>query len=193
MMADLHVGPDDIVKKFKVLPKTHHDITGPAEKFSLDAFPVPHGTSTGLLIIVRGQFTEADIGGIRSFDRTFMVVPAPEGSRARLSGWSIMILSDQWTVRAYSSADAWTPGPLLLNHPPKDNFSIKSYPPDQQTALNSLPEAQRALVIQLSAQTKLTANFAVDCLQGNGWDLKQAVENFNQVKNSLGPEAFLVL
>lgn len=49
-----------------------------------------------------------------------------------------MVLSDQWTVRAYSSADAWSPGPLLLNHPPKDNFSIKSYPPDQQTALNSL-------------------------------------------------------
>lgn len=58
MMADLHVGPDDIVRSFKALPKTHHDITGPAEKFSLDAFPVPHGTSTGLLVIVHGQFTE---------------------------------------------------------------------------------------------------------------------------------------
>jgi nuclear RNA export factor len=81
MMADLHVGPDDIVRSFKTLPKTHHDITGPAEKFSLDAFPVPHGTSTGLLVIVHGQFTEVDIGGVRSFDRNFMVVPAPEGSR----------------------------------------------------------------------------------------------------------------
>jgi hypothetical protein len=63
-------------------------------------------------------------------------MPAPEGSRyvlalillisravslirsmsssAKLHGWDVVIVSDQWTVRVYSSHEAWKPGPLLV-------------------------------------------------------------------------------
>lgn len=58
-LDNLHIGGNDIVKILRNLPATTHDISGPPEKFSLDAFPVPHGQSTGLLIIVHGQFTES--------------------------------------------------------------------------------------------------------------------------------------
>jgi len=44
------------------------------------------------------------------------------------------------------------------------------------------PEAQRNLVVQVSAQTKLNAKFAVDCLVNNNWDLDRAMANFYQVK-----------
>ena len=70
--------------------------------------------------------------GIRSFDRSFVLALSPEGSqyvgiysvsmfdskallyRAKQSGWDVMILSDQLVVRAYSSHDAWKPGPIRV-------------------------------------------------------------------------------
>ncbi|KAF8969136.1 hypothetical protein BDZ97DRAFT_1796150 [Flammula alnicola] len=201
-LGNLHIGGDQIVKVLANLPTTRHDISGPPEKFCLDSFPVPHGQSMGLLLIVHGQFTETGTGGIRSFDRTFMLVPAAEGSRAKTNGWDIVILSDQWTIRSYSSHEAWKAGPLLVQavsvQPPNASapvgnqpFSILSYPPDQQAVLASFPEAQRNLVVQVSAQTRLNAKFAVDCLAGNGWDLGRAIANFNEVKGSLSRDAFL--
>ena len=73
------------------------------------------------------------VGGVRSFDRSFVLVPAPEGSRwvrlfgnwrtlitvirpirAKANGWDVEILSDQLVIRGYSSHDAWSPGPLLV-------------------------------------------------------------------------------
>jgi len=51
-----------------------------------------------------------------------------------------VILSDQWTVRNYSSHEAWKPSPLLVQAPPgppgEQAFSI--FPADQRAALASL-------------------------------------------------------
>ena len=98
-LEELHMGGEQVMKALTSLPPTRHDIGGPAEKFCLDSFPVPHGQSMGLLLTVHGQFTEGmcylyrivtfrlndgllvGTGGIRSFDRTFMLVPAPDNSR----------------------------------------------------------------------------------------------------------------
>ena len=73
------------------------------------------------------------VGGVRSFDRSFVLVPAPEGSRwvrlfgnwrtliivilqirAKADGWDVEILSDQLVIRGYSSHEAWSPGPILV-------------------------------------------------------------------------------
>jgi len=204
-VENLHIGGDQIVKVLSNLPPTKHDISGPPEKFCLESFPVPHGQSMGLLVILHGQFTEVGSGGVRAFDRTFMLVPAPDGSRAKLNGWDVAILSDQWIIRSYSSHEAWKPGPMLVQavtgqsqgpsaphgSQPPPPFSLASLPPDQQAALASLPEAQRNLVVQVCARTRLNAKFAVDCLTGNDWDLERAIANFNQVKASLSSDAFL--
>lgn len=111
-------------------------------------------------------------GGIRSFDRTFMLVPAPDNSRyvyyfysyltrgvhrffcffffsAKLNGWTVVILSDQWIIRSYSSHEAWKPGPMLVQAVSSSSqtvvsnttplqFSITSLPPDQQAEVASL-------------------------------------------------------
>ncbi|KAJ3499371.1 hypothetical protein NLJ89_g10107 [Agrocybe chaxingu] len=199
-LGNLHIGGEQIVKVLGNLPPTRHDIGGPPEKFCLDSFPVPHGQSMGLLLTIHGEFTEVSSGGIRSFDRTFMLVPAPEGSRAKLNGWDVAILSDQWIIRGYSSHEAWKPGPLLVQATSQQSqpapgaaqpFSITNLPADQQAALASLPEAQRNLVIEVCGRTGLNAKFAVDCLTGNAWDLERAIANFNQVKSSLSRDAFL--
>ena len=99
VVKSLHIGATDIVKTLAELPGTKHDISGPPEKFCLDSFPVVHGDDTGLLLTVHGQFTEGkrvspsarifpliadlvvDTEGIRSFDRSFILRAAPEGSR----------------------------------------------------------------------------------------------------------------
>jgi nuclear RNA export factor len=57
-LENLHIGSEQVMKALTSLPRTGHDIGGPAEKFSLDSFPVPHGQSMGLLLTVHGQFTE---------------------------------------------------------------------------------------------------------------------------------------
>ncbi|KAF8813361.1 NTF2-like protein [Phlegmacium glaucopus] len=201
-LENLHIGSEQVMKALTSLPPTRHDIGGPAEKFCLDSFPVPHGQSMGLLLTVHGQFTEVGTGGIRSFDRTFMLVPAPDTSRAKLNGWNVVILSDQWIIRSYSSHEAWKPGPMLLQAVTSSSqtavsntrplqFSITSLPPDQQAAVASLPEAHRNLVLQICVRTGLNANFAVDCLSGNEWDLERAITNFDQVKATLTRDAFL--
>lgn len=99
-VKSLHIGGEDIIKTVLALPATQHDIGGPPERFCVDAFPVAHGAGMGLLLTIHGQFIEctwfcgecnliqlvltitlAPSGGIRSFDRTFFLAPAPDGSR----------------------------------------------------------------------------------------------------------------
>ena len=97
------------------------------------------------------------VGGVRSFDRSFVLVPAPEGSRwvrlfgnwrtlitvirqirAKADGWDVEILSDQLVIRGYSSHEAWSPGPLLVQAP------VQAAPSSSQPA--SLPASiQRQL------------------------------------------------
>ena len=36
------------------------------------------------------------------------------GDRAKQSGWDVVILSDQLVIRAYSSHEAWRPGPMRV-------------------------------------------------------------------------------
>ena len=57
-LENLHIGSEQVMKALASLPPTGHDIGGPADKFSLDSFPVPHGQGVGLLLTVHGQFTE---------------------------------------------------------------------------------------------------------------------------------------
>ncbi|KAJ6577471.1 hypothetical protein B0H19DRAFT_1120082 [Mycena capillaripes] len=188
----LHIGGQDIVQALVKLPLTKHDILGAPENFCVDAFLA----GVGLLVIVHGQFIEAPSQGIRSFDRTFMLAPAPEGSRAKMNGWDVVILSDQWTIRGYSKPEAWAPGPMLVqatleSNPTPPQRQLPALPPDQQALLNTVPEPQRPLVIQVCNQTGLNIKYALDCLNGNAWDLERAVANFNQVKATLPPDAFL--
>ncbi|KAG6331184.1 hypothetical protein ID866_7905 [Astraeus odoratus] len=110
----LHVGSEAIIRAMTALPKTKHEISGASEKFCIDAWPVGRGDDMKLFISLHGQFNEDPSQGIRSFDRTFVLAPAAPGSRAKLNGWDVVILSDQWTVRAYSSHEAWRPGPMRV-------------------------------------------------------------------------------
>ncbi|KAF8626606.1 hypothetical protein AX17_006524 [Amanita inopinata Kibby_2008] len=209
-VESLHIGGENIVKAIVNLPGTKHDLNGPPENFCVDAFPVLEGQN--LLLNVHGQFTEAGAEGIRSFDRSFVLAIAPEGSRAKTCGWDVVILSDQWTVRGYSSPTAWKPGPMLVQARPSSRSRLpnnegssgmiddqvqdpapltQSLPLDQQELLGTIPEPQRNLVLEICQRTRLSVKYSLDCLTSNQWDLDRAVLNFDQVKGTLPREAFL--
>ena len=125
--------------------------------------------------------------------------------RAKMKGWAVEILSDQLTVRGYSSSDAWTPGPMVVQPILPSAEAQPLSLPSLKAALASVvsrdaagvadadftltfffffnqPEPQRAQVARLCQQTGLNVKFAVDCLQQNSWNHERAVANFDQVK-----------
>lgn len=126
------------------LPGTKHDLTD-ASKFSVDAW------QTGSLlpavciyIMVHGEYEQTPVRGrgyTKSFDRSFIIAPAPPNSRyifvlmiisrrqncyslgtkplstsipsAAQHGWKCLIISDQLTVRQHNGHEAWQPEPEL--------------------------------------------------------------------------------
>ncbi|KAI0040094.1 NTF2-like protein [Auriscalpium vulgare] len=201
ILQSLHVGREEVVKTMSSFPAMRHDPSGSPEKFLVDAWPITQENLTMLFVSVHGQFTEELSGGIRSFDRTFVLVPAPEGSRAQAAGWGVEILSDQLVIRAYSSHEAWTPGPLLVQAPaaapglvpmPSAAFApLPALSQPMQELLATIPELQKTQVMQVCQRTRLNVKFAIDCLQGNGWNIDAAVANFEQVKGTLPRDAFM--
>jgi len=200
MVKSLHVGPDAIIKTLVNLPGTQHDVSGAPEKFCVDAWPVSTGDGAHLFVTLHGQFAELPTMGVRSFDRSLVLAPAPEGSSAKLAGWDVMILSDQLNIRAYSSHEAWRPGPMKVEANdvlPSDAIAswISSLAPPVQGALqaasSSIPEPQRTSVLQTCQKTGLNVAMALQCLEGNGWNLDRALANFEQVKGNLTPDAYL--
>lgn len=162
----LHTGPSEIGAAFAACPGTKHDIEH-APNLVVDAFPlvgVLHG-GDALFINLHGQFAESPTNGMRSFDRSFVLAVAAEGTPAQMAGWPVVIISDLWVVRSYSHPDAWTPGELVLanasyesskttgprangnggNAPSAPSAAASSAPrsqPVQQPAINSLAALQ---------------------------------------------------
>jgi len=187
MAQSLHLGRENVVRSIVGLPNTKHDITGAPSAFCLDGWL----TGSTLFVTVHGQFTEEPVNALRSFDRSFVLAPAADDSRAKVKGWAVEILSDQLTVRAYSSSDAWTPGPMVVQPSAAPKEAQPPSLPYLEAALATVPEAQRTRVARLCRQTGLDVRYAVDCLEQNGWDHERAVANFEQVKGSLSRDAFL--
>ncbi|KAG8800358.1 nuclear mRNA export, poly(A)+RNA binding protein [Serendipita sp. 398] len=109
----LFTGADDILVGLGLLPTTKH-IVAEGEKFVVDTVQMDLGAGPQLFITIHGEFVEAPgvIDGIRSFDRSLILSPAPDGSYAKQNGWDAMIISDQLNIRSYSSHESWAVGPM---------------------------------------------------------------------------------
>ncbi|TFY59090.1 hypothetical protein EVJ58_g6007 [Rhodofomes roseus] len=194
IVNSLHVGNEEIVKAMAELPTTKHDVAGSPQKFCIDAWPVQQGDSPQLFVTIHGQFEEEPTHCVMSFDRSFILAPAPNGTRAKQSGWDIVILSDMLVVRQYSSHEAWRPGPMRVQAgdplpPTPTGLPTIQSPASLQEMLAAMPEPQRSLVMQICQRTSLNIEYAVQCLEGNAWDVERAVANFEQ--GTLSREAFL--
>ena len=66
-----------------------------------------------------------------------------------MSGWDIVILSDQLNIRSYSSPESWKPGPLRVQSSP-DEAATSSAPQPQLPSTGLSPEVQAQLNAALS-------------------------------------------
>ena len=55
-----------------------------------------------------------------------------------MKGWAVEVLSDQLTVRGYSSSDAWTPGPMIVQPVVASKDSQPPSLPNLEAALASI-------------------------------------------------------
>ncbi|SCV68405.1 BQ2448_526 [Microbotryum intermedium] len=224
-VATLHITPQDVIRSLNSLPKTQHPLDDPT-KFVFDCFTLPAFLApstpggepeTAIMACVHGEFTELPCNGVRSFDRTFILAPAPPGSPAHNAGWPCVIVSEQMTVRGYSSPIAWAPEGC------KDVLSTASGPASTSTSTQerapgivscfltpridafaktdwkflhaSYPQTdeQQMIVTQLQSVTNLTYSFAYMCLEQNAWVPETALANFQQLHASgaIPAEAFV--
>ncbi|KAF9144412.1 nuclear mRNA export, poly(A)+RNA binding protein [Mortierella sp. GBA39] len=213
----IHVGNTDIVKEgILKLPKTKHQLND-ASKVCVDAWQ-----TGGLLpaiciyIMVHGEYEESygSRSIVKSFDRSFIIAPAPPNSQASLHGWKCIIISDQLIVRHYNGPKAWepeadpnapkpvalgpqagvatggaTPGAVSPGTAPAP--AVQGVQPDpQQTPMAGITAEQHAMAQELQRQTGLNYPYAVQCLAAVAWDFTAAVALVNQERANIPADAW---
>jgi nuclear RNA export factor len=170
----LRVGPAEIMKCFNALPKTKHPLDEPPEKkkFLVESVTIQGGPTISILIMIHGEFTDIERKSKRSFDRSFVIVPALPGSRAAMAGIPYSVLNDQLVLRCFHGNSEWI-----------NADSITS----PTAGLNAM---QLKMVDAFQKATGLNYNFTLQCLTETGWDLQKANEVFMAAKHQLPPHAF---
>ncbi|KAJ3084400.1 nuclear mRNA export, poly(A)+RNA binding protein [Rhizoclosmatium hyalinum] len=107
-------GPQAISNLFTKLPQTKHPINASFEKkmMAADAYQQQMGDGVVLVLTIQGDFSEVAIEKSKSFTRTFILVPAPPGSRASQNGWDVCILNDILVIRSWAPERVWENKPI---------------------------------------------------------------------------------
>lgn len=188
----LYAGPEQIGKAFTRLPKTKHDLGDPS-KFAIDAWTlngVREPQDTAIFASVHGEYEENMIGNksdTRSFDRTFVLLPGPNGS--------MIIASDTLMVRSYAGKDGWTSKAVAAPVPGPGTASPSPAPgaaPGTDDFAGLSPD-QALIVRQLMDATRLTAKYARMCAEQAGFVPEQTMALFKQAQEggALPPDAFM--
>ncbi|RCK59570.1 mRNA export factor MEX67 [Candida viswanathii] len=248
-MDKLAIGQEQIYKSFQKLPKTRHALFDKPDLFSMETYKFP--SLNGIMITLHGSFEETaqpevdpntsstpsgPRGGSRyhsapkhkkiplskkSFDRTFVVIPGPNGS--------MIVASDSLMVRPYTTKFPWdaraasaaplnpasaanpatatatpTPPPLQPQHPQPQVGIPGGVTPAIQvvsptpTAADLPPEVkarfnqvQQEVLVKVLLETKLNINYGLMLLEQSNWDYQQASVNFKNSAASLPRDAFV--
>ncbi|KAM0793164.1 hypothetical protein ACM66B_000638 [Microbotryomycetes sp. NB124-2] len=199
--STLKTDPAKVIASVVALPSTQHPLNDPS-KFVFDTWTMPGvlapaepgGTGeTVIFAVVHGEFTELPCKGVRSFDRTFILAPAPPGSAAQTAGWPCIILSDIFVIRGYSDPKAWQPTPAPGATPsPAPPAALQATAQAGQERAEGISDEQHSLVLQLQQVTNLTYTFAHMALAQNNWDPQLTMTNFQALMASgtIPAEAF---
>ncbi|KAG9324433.1 hypothetical protein KVV02_004453 [Mortierella alpina] len=212
----LHVGSKDIVYQgLMQLPETRHDLSENS-KVCVDAWETGGLLPTVCIYIsVHGEFEEVRRGvqeSVRkSFDRTFIIAPAPQGSVAAVNGYPCLIISDQLTLRGYNGSAGWKPDlnvtvtPSLaaaaagvataLKSVPIATGAPQIFPVSSHTSVTSphvdaLSPEQQALVQELQRVTGLNVETALQCLLASGWDASKSMALVQEYRAQLPASAW---
>ncbi|KAI9098686.1 hypothetical protein DFS34DRAFT_618521 [Phlyctochytrium arcticum] len=200
----LQRGASKIMEVFSKIPRTSHALE-PKNKMLIEGYQTGAGADATLFIMVHGEFKE-DARTNRSFDRTFMIIPASPGSRAANAGLPYTVINDQLTVRNFTSKPAWlqlgedaqcssasntAQGPAAGGPPPAPQL------PDLATLRNlqmqhGLDDTRQHQVIEFSKVTGLNYSYSLQCLSETGWSMNDAMQAYQNVKANIPPEAYRV-
>ncbi|KAK6460093.1 nuclear mRNA export, poly(A)+RNA binding protein [Scheffersomyces coipomensis] len=216
------VGQEQIFKAFSQLPKTKHDLLAKPENFSVESYR--YSQVNGVIITIHGSFNETDkpdnLDGLqssvpsgprnrfaynqnkkaialghKSFDRTLVVIPAPNGA--------MIVASDLLLIRPFASKDAWKQPQSYQITPPSSAQSsnpspvpavtvhgapsANDLPPEIKSSLNP---AQQELLVKVVLETKLTLQYGIMLCEQSSWDYQQCIINFKNSVASLPREAY---
>ncbi|KAJ1817234.1 nuclear mRNA export, poly(A)+RNA binding protein [Coemansia sp. RSA 2599] len=179
-ISSLIVGRASVMQTILQLPETSHPVQD-AQRFSFDAWqtevPSAAGPSqTVAVVVVHGEFTERSSQNLVSFDRVFVLAPAPPGSPAAAAGSPCIITNDQLTIRRYNGFYSWL-APSAGAGP-------------AEAAGSGLTAEQQEMARELQKQTGLNAEWTLKCLENYGWNYQLAIAEFPNVRGTLPPEAF---
>ena len=102
---------------------------------------------------------------IRAFSRTFVLVPATPSAGLGSSAWPVRIVSDELTLGGSVLGDR------LHQLTPSETLLLSAHP-------------QRAVATSFSVATGLNAEWALRCLEDNGWDEVKALKAFGVLEKS---------
>lgn len=207
------VGPANIAKFFAQLPRTRHELIAKPHLYSMESFRFPQ--VNGIMMTLHGTFEEtaapenpeaANSSGpknrfhyqkskkiplsAKSFDRTFIVIPGPNGS--------MIVASDLLLIRPSGGSSAWTatpatPPPATPTHTPTSTpappggATVADLPPEIKNNLNLV---QQELLVKVLLETKLNLQYGVMLCEQSNWDYQQCTINFKNSAASLPREAF---
>lgn len=179
-ISTLHVGRSAIMQMISQLPATNHPVQE-AQRFGFDAWQTdisgPNGTpQTAASVVIHGEFTETQSQNTMSFDRAFVLLPAPPGSPAASMGSPCVIVNDQLTIRRYNGFQNWQDTDMASGDGGSNAIDLT---PEQQQMAGALQE-----------QTGLNVEWTLKYLEGYGWNFQLAMSEFPRVRQTLPAEAF---
>ncbi|KAK0633535.1 hypothetical protein B0T14DRAFT_561124 [Immersiella caudata] len=204
----LFTGGSLIADLWKALPPTRHPGMDQSHQWLVDCHTFPHladptgqGFSVGLIIVVQGQFEEADLSqnlfGTRTFSRTFILGPSKPNNPPPQHPYRV--ISDELTLHKWTPSPTQTPVPSTVTAPQQPAAPITIHvaapeiiptQPVQPAEPNDTLKAQ--LIQAISQATGMTAEYSELCLRGPAnWNYELALQSFEQQKANLPPSAFL--
>lgn len=180
----------------KAVPKTQHPMSD-LSKWCIDAWVLDgEGLETKLCAMIEGEFAEMPSESLRSFSRTFILADAPQGSPAQQAGFPATILSDTLVVHHYYSNGAFDDARRSVAQ-----HGVKIQPPTPgaggvaMSGVNGTggptdSTQQAGLIAQMRQRTGMNEQFATLCLAQNEWHFEQALQNFEEIRSTIPPEAF---
>lgn len=222
----LHLGPEAIYNVFKSLPLTKHFLHEQPHAYSVQAWTFPqvqgfiislHGhfneTEKPEIDATKPASSQGSSRGRRynhsfssasttklsqkSFDRTWVLVPSPNGS--------VIIASDSFTVRPYADG-AWYKldsipaqqqvSPPLAQTPPITSLPQQQIPASATLQLPAdiqakLSPIQLELLQKLHIETKLNTEYTYMLAEQSMWNYDNAIQGFRNSANNLPREAFM--
>ena len=219
-------GQEQIFKLFSQLPKTRHDLLSQPQLFSMESHRFPQ--LNGIIITLHGSFEETAIPdnneavlgnqgqsrnrygsqkhkkialSTKSFDRTFVVIPGPNGS--------FIVASDLLSIRSFGGSEAWnnitrstevTPQPQVAapsaNIPPvvppsqvpTPTPTAADLPAEVKANLNPM---QQEILVKILLETKLNLQYGIMLCEQSNWDYQQFTINFKNSVASLPRDAYV--